>query len=628
MLGWRSITSCRSSEGGRIRNGLRESVHAALGILGTGFLRAPGSAALDQAVASGELTAQQLYRELLVLVYRLLFLFVAEERGLMSEHPVYLAHYSARRLRRLAEERGSGTDGYADRWQALSTTFRLLQDESLGATLGLPPLDGSLFSPDSARQLSEAELPNGPLLEAVYRMTVYRDPETNALRRVNYAALDVEELGSVYEGLLEYHPVVQDGEFRLVSGSERKSTGSYYTRPDLVAQLVGTALAPVLEKRLAAAGTPEEKEKAILALNICDPATGSGHFLLATGRRLGRRLAQVRTGEEEPAPAAYREAVRDVIAHCLYGVDVNPLAVDLCRVALWIEGHAEDRPLTFLDHRIKCGNSLLGVLDEEVLEAGIPNGAYKAVEGDDRATAAALRKRNKAERKAWEAGQLAMELWAGPRHSLADALAQLEGLPERTLAEHRAKEQRYRRVTEQSPAYVTHRTACDLWTAAFFTALTPENLARIPTTADVRDVLEGRPPRPEAVAYAEQLAREHRFFHWPLDFADVLEAGGFDVVLSNPPWERIKLQETEFFAARERRIAEAANRAARQRKIKELATENPPLYSDYVAARHASEATAKFLRSSGRFLLTSGGDINTYSVFAGLGRALTHPWGS
>jgi hypothetical protein len=137
---------------------------------------------------------------------------------------------------------------------------------------------------------------------------------------------------------------------------------------------------------------------------VLDPACGSGHFLLAAARRLGKELARIRTGEDEPAPARLREAIRDVIAHCIYGVDKNPLAVELARVALWLESHAPDRPLTFLDHRIKCGNSLVGVLDLAVLEAGIPDEAFEPVAGDDRRLATGLKKRNRQERS----GQLYM----------------------------------------------------------------------------------------------------------------------------------------------------------------------------------------------------------------------------
>jgi N-6 DNA Methylase len=221
-------------------------------------------------------------------------------------------------------------------------------------------------------------------------------------RRVNYGGLDVEELGSIYESLLDYHPQVsrEPWSFALAAGSQRKETGSYYTPPELVRELIESALVPAMEARCDAAKTKEEKERALLSLTICDPAAGSGHFLLAAARRVGRELAIIRSSEAEPAPETYRAALRDVIRHCLYAVDKNPLAVDLCKVALWVEGHAPGLPLSFLDHHIRCGDSLVGVFDLDVLKAGIPDAAFKQLTGDDRAVCAELRKRNKRERDA------------------------------------------------------------------------------------------------------------------------------------------------------------------------------------------------------------------------------------
>jgi hypothetical protein len=193
--------------------------------------------------------------------------------------------------------------------------------------------------------------------------------------------------------------------FELAFGTERKSTGSYYTRPELVHELIKSTLVPVMEGRFKIAKTAGEKEKALLSLKVCDPAAGSGHFLLAAARRIGRELAKVRSGEDEPTPTEFRKAVRDVIQHCIYGVDLNPLAVDLCKVALWLEGHNRGYPLTFLDHRIKCGNSLIGLDKMERLKDGIPDDAFKPVTCDDKEVAKQIKAINKRERRDWERGQ-------------------------------------------------------------------------------------------------------------------------------------------------------------------------------------------------------------------------------
>ena len=401
---------------------------------------------------------------------------------------------------------------------------------------------------------------------------------------------------------------------------------------------------------------------------MLDPACGSGHFLLAAARRLGKELARIRTGEDEPAPERLREAIRDVVAHCIYGVDKNPLAVELCRVALWLESHAAGRPLTFLDHRIKCGDSLVGVLDLAVLEAGLPDEAFEPVGGDDRKLATGLKKRNRQERR----GQLGMfnanaALDLAP---LAAAAARLAAIPDDTPANVRRKQAAYDALLND-PRRKRLKDACDLWTAAFFQALTPHPRPAAPdtpsplsqcwereegvggseeraiTTDAVRRALAGDLGNPQLVARAQAVADAQRFFHWPLEFPEVFErqaadgewriangepsttphspstirhspptAPGFDLILGNPPWERIKLQEEEFFANRDAEIASAPNAAARKRRIAELPKTNPTLRAAYQDALHAAESASRFLRGSGAYPLTGRGDINTYSVFA------------
>src|SRR5215212_1119106 len=357
--------------GGRVREKLRDGVELALRTLGSSLLEHPANAELRAKLESGKLTPLAYYRQVLKLIYRLLFLMVAEDRGLIAtgtrrltaadDDPfeitstqsfdallaslvrgpsvtdrlkIYYNHYSVARLRRLAEQPGTGRGPYDDLWMGLQTTFRLLEgsDEQSPRSLGLAPLDGDLFGPEAIADLEGQHLRNADLLRAIRALSLYREKESKALRRVNYGALDVEELGSVYESLLDYRPVIGAGgaSFDLVTGTERKTTGSYYTRPELVQELIKSALVPVIEDRLKGA---VDKEQALLSITVCDPACGSGHFLLAAARRLGQELAKVRSGEEQPGPAQFRRAVRDVIAHCIYGVDLNPLAVDLCKLA-------------------------------------------------------------------------------------------------------------------------------------------------------------------------------------------------------------------------------------------------------------------------------------------------------
>ncbi|AVH74344.1 Eco57I restriction-modification methylase domain-containing protein [Nostoc sp. 'Lobaria pulmonaria (5183) cyanobiont'] len=634
-------------QGGRVREKLRDGVEKAIVQLGNGFIQHPQNERLRQKLGiipnyEAEVTNYELYRQLLRLIYRLLFLMVAESRNLLligddlEKSRIYREYYSIERLRELAERPHWRREGFQDLWQGLWVTFLLFDENWRGEVLGLSPLNGDLFGSGTLSALDNCAIDNYDLLIALRQLSLYQDK--GQLRRVNYEYLDVEELGSVYESLLEFHPQVifHQGiyEFALVFGSDRKTTGSYYTPPQLVQQLIKTALEPVIKEKLHSTqqklGNSEnnqELEKALLSLKVCDPACGSGHFLLAAARRIGKELAKVRTGEAEPGIEPLKLAIRDVIQNCIYGVDLNPLAVDLCKVALWIEGFPGRLPLSFLDHRIKCGNSLVGVLDINCLSEGIPDEAYKPVTGDDKKLSSQFKKRNKKERETDNQGQLS--IFGGlqtERTHYTESARELGDIPESTPQQVREKQARYQQARKDLGWWRDYST-CNLWTAAFFMPLTEENLQLLPTTAVLTQLLQGTLSTQEIVNATNKLAEEKHFFHWPLEFPEVFEVDGFDCVLGNPPWERIKLQEKEFFASQSAEIANAINKAAREKLIKELPKKNPELAQAFEKAKHDAEAQSKFFRESSRFSLTAVGDINTYAVFAETTRKLISPDG-
>lgn len=527
-------------QGGRVREHLREGVESCLTQLANGFLAHPANQTLRQRLqstlnGSDSLTPQEFYHQLLRLVYRFLFLLVSEERGLISADPLYREHYSLSRLRRLLDRRNAYTD-HDDLWCSLRVLWKVLSDDNLAALLGAAPLNGELFEPID---LDNYSISNSNLLEALWHLAYYQENSTSPPRRVNYAALDVEELGSIYESLLDYLPQIDTSgsllRFELASGSERRSTGSYYTPPELVNELIHSALEPVLKERLAKAQTKDEQEKAILSIKVLDPAAGSGHFLLAAARRLGKELARIRTGEDEPAPERVRESIRAVVAHCIYGVDKNPLAVELCRVALWLEAHCQGKPLSFLDHHIKCGDSLAGMGDLAVLERGIPDKAFTPLNDGEKEATNLLKKRNRTERKDLESGNLWLPF--EPRdimHELASKEAALEEIPDDSPELIRKKKQQYTsQLNDQQMRKLLE--ACNLWTAAFFQHFTDSKSPKFITTNIVINHLAGRSV-PQAIAEVEVIARRHRFFHWPLEFPEVFEQGGFDVILGNPPF--------------------------------------------------------------------------------------------
>lgn len=624
-------------EGGRVKDKLRYGVEQALETLGSALLQHPESAALREAVESGRLDALSYYRELLRLVYRLLFLMVAEERKLLFDEKtgdlalqrVYTEHYSISALRDRAD-RVRGDDN-TDLWQGLLTTFRVFRDDSTAAKLGMSALDGDLFGPTSCRNIDGAVCTNRALLDAVRALSWFEDDEGRGrrrrmvLRRANYGQLNVEELGSVYESLLDLAPVIRAEPlaFGFARGTERKTTGSYYTPPELVHELINSALVPVIEDRLqgAPAASREAQEAALLGIRVVDPACGSGHFILAAARRIAHELAKVQTGEEEPPPKAFRSALHQVIRSCVYGVDRNPLAVDLCKVALWIEGHEPGLPLTFLDHRVRCGDSLVGVFDLNVLEAGIPDNAFKPITGDDKAVARSVRDRN---RDATQ-GQLALApvgRGEDPLEVLAHTTESFAEMEERSAGDYHAKEQLFNELRD-GETWWHYSKACDLWTAAFFTPLQKETGELVPTTADVRLALHHpKQLHRQLVGNAQGLAGRLRFFHWPLEFPEVFRDGGFDCVLGNPPWDQIQPEESRFFESIGREDIASLQGAKRKAAIERLASHEPHIAAKWEQHKRDIEAQGKFIREACRFNLTAVGKLNTYSLFAELCREL------
>ena len=611
--------------GERALERLRHGVEKALRALGNGFLAQSENGALRQAISDGTLTTDQYFQQLLRLVYRLIFLTTVEERGLLhtpnadeETRSRYSRGYALGRLRELALKQRY-YDRHHDLWDGLQITFRSLQSGQ--DALGVPPL-GGLFAGDQCPALDAAKLPNSALMQAMFALCYFRTDQ--ALSRINYRDMDTEELGSVYESLLELLPKIRPNtspwRFGFIgddedaaAGTARKLSGSYYTPDSLVQELIKSALEPVIADRMSM--QPHDQRAAILAIKVCDPASGSGHFLLAAARRMAAELARIDAGADQPTAADYRHAMREVVAHCIYGVDINPLAVELCKTALWLETVEPGKPLGFLDARIRCGNSLVGVLDPELLNDGIPANAYKALTGDDKPVVAQLKKDNRATTDSVQG-----DLFGGGALEEAELEIELvDEMPEETPEQIAEKRQAWIEA-QQSDSVRLERLTFDTFTAAFFAPKTVATRNKVPVNQDLSRLRRGLPLDAGKEELIKQLAKEHNFFHWHLAFPEVFEQGGFDCVLGNPPWERIKLQEKEFFASRSPEIADARNAAARTRMIQALNGEDAQpaeklLYQAFMDARHAAEAASHFVRNS-RFPLTGRGDVNLYALFA------------
>ena len=529
--------------GARIREGLSKAVEQAILDFGNGFLLHPDNDALRAAVTNSELSASDYYQQLLQLIYRLLFLMVIEERDLVfpadaprAQRDIHREFYSVARLRRLSEKRYLADPRRHDLWLALQACFRLFEADGPGAKLGIAPLAGNLFSAEAAGSLASRTLGNDVLLGCLRSLGLYRHPDSGQIIRVNYAALNVEEFGSVYEGLLEYEPEF-NGEgrelrFGFRQGTARAATGSHYTPDDLVQPLIRHSLDHLIATRLKA----DDPEASLLDLRVADIACGSGHILLAAARRIATELAVVRTGEEQPSPSAYRSALRDAICHCIYGVDLNPLAVELCKVALWLEAHIPGQPLNFLDHHIKCGNAIVGFARREELGQGVPTEAFKTLPGDDKEVAATFRKKNKEDLKHQE--QTSLDFTPELRGHLDAVLEEwqsLAALPENTPAQIDAKKQRFSAFTQGEHAGHL-QTIADIPVAQFYIPKVPGNETNLITDGEFRGYWRGQQAPQGRVAAARALSEQRRFFHWFLEFPEIMERGGFDCILGNPPY--------------------------------------------------------------------------------------------
>jgi methylase of polypeptide subunit release factors len=532
--------------GARIRNGLSRAVESAIRSFANGLLAHPKNEALRNAVRTELLKADALYQHLLRLIYRLLFLLVIEERNLVyplspsaAKRDLYYRFYSLQRLRRLAEKRHLADPRKDDAWLAVMACFRLFEAGGPGPKLGIAPLAGDLFRADSIGSFRDCQLDNATLFGCLRSLSLYQNPDTGQTIRVNYAALNVEEFGSVYEGLLEFEPIfVRTGpniEFTFAQGDERAATGSHYTPDDLVQPLLKHSLDHLIAEKL----KEKDKAAALLSLRIADIACGSGHILLAAARRVATELAAVRTGEEQPSPGSFRVAIRDVIRECIYGVDLNPLAVELCKVALWLEAHSPGEPLNFLDHHIKCGNAIVGFARQEELERGVPDDAFVTVVGDDKEVASAFRRKNKIERDDFARGQKKVNLAPELKAQLDAILArwrEISDLPEHDPAQIDAKKKRYEDFTQGKDAWLLQQIAC-IPIAQFYLPKTAAMKTQLITDEEFRSFLDGhRTPQGQATAVAWALAERKKFFHWFLHFPDVIAQGGFDCILGNPPY--------------------------------------------------------------------------------------------
>ncbi|MEV4720283.1 DNA methyltransferase [Micromonospora noduli] len=638
---WRAYGA---KQGERALTRLRGGVEAALEILGTGFLDHPANQHLRETIGT-DLSLADFKRSLLRLVYKLLFWMVVEDRDLLLDPGAdrtarsrYDDYLSSKRLRKLAVVRRYSRHG--DLWQSVKLVFRILASETGSRTVGLPGIGGIFEHSVLDEPLCGAELTNAALLQVVEALSVLAK-RRGGRQLVDFRHLGAEELGSLYEALLELHPhwdaTRRRFHFSRMNGNDRKKSGSYYTPATLVDSLLDSTLEPLLDEACDKP-TSAEREAALLDITVCDPAVGSGHFLIAAARRIAKRLAAEQTDEPEPSVDAVRIALRTVVSRCCYGVDLNEMAAELAKVSLWLEAFEPGKPLGYLDANIRVGNSLLGATPA-MLTGGIPDAAFVALDGDDRAVANALRKQNAAERR----GQRPLGDAVGVNLDLAEEARAIAHLaPCESLTDVHVQAKRAELLDEDRKRA---RLIADAWCAAFVGPKTERTRGYAITEGMLERLAKGE--RGSAVEAARQIvqtmSRQYRFFHWHIEFPHIFPVppdgagvepatgwkGGFSCVLTNPPWEKIELKQEEFFASRDQVIAGAEHAAARRELIKALRTNEHQsghdLYGELLTAQREVGGVSHLVRASGRYPLTGSGRLNTYAVFAEAARGIAAP---
>ena len=744
---WEQWKTEGHAQGLRVRDGLRDGVQEAILILANGYLTHPDNDALRQRLHDGTLTLDAYFQQFFRLIYRCIFLFCTEERDLLhnpdstaAARGAYAEGYSLRRLRNRSL-RQTALDGHGDLWLSLRIVFKSLATGQ--PRLALPAL-GGLFADSQCPDLDSASLSNRDLLSAMRELRWFFDRKTGKRSAIDYRNMGTQELGSVYESLLELVPTLDlparafgfagITDTGSTSGNARKTTGSYYTADPLVMELINSALEPVIRQRLAdardlaalpwstvatrikddrvqcfyvlaylvkhaavpAGASPETLGRAwdalpaaarsnplcaeaLLSITVCDPSCGSGHFLLAAARRLAEKLAELRAPDGAVRPDDYRHALREVASRCLYGVDINPMAVELCRVALWLETVDPGKPLGFLNHHIRTGNSLLGTTPD-LIAAGLPDDTFTAIEGDEKPACAELKKRNKKEREGF--GPLFEKEEQSIRDRLRQAATQIEAMDDSQPAALQQKEAAFT-TSETAPEYRHAKLLADLWCAAFVIKKTypaaegeaesaPSPISDLPsaieghllhtdddlfgqstptpepkaaskkqqrtknqeqgtasgiTTAHLRDFVQGKPLPADLQTEVEALARQYRFFHWHLAFPQVFDQGGFACILGNPPWEMPEVDDREFFALHNASIANEESAKERARMIASLELGDPSLHEHWLACLRSQQGTRLVISSSGKYPNGGTGRLNLFRIFVELGWLLTSTTG-
>ena len=622
----------------------------------------------------------------LIFLYRLLFILYAEDRGLLPVNDPRYDDYGLRKpvrediARRM--ERGAAFSTVASSYYDHLTTLCRLIDVG-DPSIGLPPYNGGLFSESAAPMLGRVRLPDATVAPLIYDLS-HAEGES-ARRFISYRDMSVQQLGSIYERLLEREPVRDGGGGIEVRPNPyaRKDSGSFFTPQELVDLIVDRTLKPLAEERLAAfekrsaelandARPMAERRaellrldpaEAALDLKVLDPAMGSGHFLVTAVDFLSDYIADL--VEYAPAVPDWMEGEyvsplvervasiradivrrarqsdwimdesqltdqaiirRMVLKRCIYGVDKNPLTVELAKVSLWLHSFTVGAPLSFLDHHLRCGDSLIGLsVTEATADLNRLGGLFasSAIAGAEAATAGMQRIEEMSDADVAEVRESA-SLFRGVENMTADVRGLLDFLC--GLRWTTAGMRQRQRAEFENPLVETLGSRPDEAYGLLARGMSEPGFVGLGDGQDsgFSEIWSG----------AKSVADRERFLHWQVAFPGVWQGwqeasprGGFDAVIGNPPWDRIKLQEVEWFASRRPELALAPTAAARRTGIRRMRADGDPLVEDFDDAKDRADRLGQVVRGSGHYPLLGRGDINLYSLFVERAMSLVKPDG-
>jgi type I restriction-modification system DNA methylase subunit len=566
---------------------LKENVYRAMKVLSEGFLNEKQNRLLAADVGEIQENAMRL-------LYRLLFIFYAESRRLLDVENRYYGPLSLRQLTSKVAEKLDGDGGLMDArtsyWSWLNDLFILINEGSEARGYSkeefyIPAYNGGLFDPEKNSFLEGKRIGDLHLAEAIDLLA--RSGEGEERGAVDYSSLDIRHLGSIYEGLLEYRLKVAEGDLvavkvkgrevwvpegeagrgkvldRVSKGGiylatdkgERKATGSYYTPDYIVKYIVENTLTPIIEeKKQEWFGTLGDFAEQILSIKVLDPAMGSGHFLVEATDWLARALVQAwamarpEDESEETAEFDIHWARREVVRRCIYGVDINPMAVELAKLSLWLTTVAANKPLSFLDHHLRCRNSLIGAELEALINFSSTENKNEvllnAVVGTNaniKGKKLARMRKVASDDKQYSLSNIFQKLVKQNAYSLIEQYKEIASKPDDDLATIKDKEAKFKEIQE-SELNQRFKELANVWLSTKFGNQVSEDdyyelrnhlsVERSPDWTNFRSQFW--------FANAQDIAFERRFINWELEFPEVFfeDEAGFDAVVGNPPYVR------------------------------------------------------------------------------------------